>query len=199
MSNYITLEEFKYTAELTGFSFADGDIPNAIGAASRGIDEYCGRKFYTDATTRYYTPVEPGYLRIDDLVTLGTMTSDLDGDGVFEQTWTLNTDFVLEPLNAAADGKPYEEIRLHPAGSLRFSCYPRSVSVSGTFGWAATPAPVKEATTILASRLLRRAREAPFGVVGIGIDNAAVRIARTDPDVAFLLDPFIRGAGMFVA
>jgi hypothetical protein len=56
------------------------------------------------------------------------------------------------------------------------------------------PAQVKEATSILAARLIRRMREAPFGVVVVGgIDvGAAARIARVDPDVRFLLEPFTR-------
>jgi hypothetical protein len=76
---------------------------------------------------------------------------------------------------------------------------PSSVAVTGQFGWPAVPAQVIEATTILATRLLRRAREAPFGVVGLGIDGAAVRISRFDPDVGFLLDPLVKGSGVLAA
>jgi hypothetical protein len=173
-----------------------------LSAASRGIEEACGRRFWVDSdatNVRYYTPSEPRYLPVDDLVTCGTFQTDEDGDGTFETTWTVNTDYVLEPLNAAADGKPYEEIRVHPAGSLRFPCWPRSVAVTGKFGWPAVPAQVHEATTIVATKLLKRAREAPFGVVGLGIDNVAVRIARTDPDVTWLLEPLERGHGVMVA
>ena len=71
--------------------------------------------------------------------------------------------------------------------------------MTGVFGWSEVPAPVKQATTIMATRLLRRAREAPFGVVGLGLDNAPVRIAKIDPDVAFLLNPFVKGGGVLAA
>ena len=199
--DYITLEELFNTTELTGTNFANHDARGAIASASQAIDEYCGRFFFTGGTAdvRYYTPAESRHLSVDDIVACTTFKTDLDGDGTFETTWTVNRDFTLEPLNAAADGKPYEEIRVHPASGFRFSCWPRSAQVTGQFGWPAVPAPVKQATTIMATRLMKRAREAPFGVVGLGIDNTAVRVARVDPDVAFLLDPFVRGCGVMVA
>jgi hypothetical protein len=53
------------------------------------------------------------------------------------------------------------------------------------------PAPIVDATTMLANRLLKRKREAPLGVVALGIDTAA-RVARTDPDVLGLIEPYIR-------
>lgn len=197
-TEYITLSELKNTSELMGVSFADYDAMLAISAASRGIDEYTGRQFFSSTGTRYFTPTEPGFLEIEDLIS-GTVMSDDDGDGVFETTWVANTDYMLSPLNAAADGKPYEQLRVHPNSSARLPCWPRSVSVVGTFGWSACPDPVKTATILMAARLMKRAREAPFGIVGLGIDNVAVRISRTDPDIAFLLDPYIRGSGVMIA
>lgn len=198
-NEYLTLTELKNSSELIGTSFADYDIQRGIAAASRGIDEYTGRFFFQSVGTRYYTAVEPGYIDIDDLISGGVVATDQDGDGVFETAWTANTDYLLTPLNAVADGRPYEEIRTHPLGSYRFPCFPRSVSVAGTFGWPTVPDPVIEATTIIATKLVKRKREAPFGIVGVGIDNFAVRIARTDPDVAFLLDPYVRGSGVLIA
>ena len=201
MSNYVSLTELKNTAELIGFSFADYDATQAINAAEQGIEEYCGRTFYPSAATvtRYYAPTELGYVLVDDLITAGTVASDADGDGTFETLWTANTDYILWPYNATADGKPFERLDVNPSSSLRFPARPRSVLVTGQFGWLATPPQVKEATTIMATRLLRRAREAPFGVVGLGIDNAPVRISRVDPDVAWLLDSLIRGQGILAA
>ncbi len=194
---YITLEELKYSTEMTGFSFADLNAQIAISATSRAIEEYTGvLTFGTIADTRYFTPMEYQYLAIDDLISCSTFATDNDGDGVFETSWTLNRDYVLAPFNALAWGKPFQEAQVHPRGTRRFVPWPRSVSVVGTFGWPSIPDPVKHATLIMASRLLRRAREAPFGVVGLGLDNAAVRISRPiDSDICFLLDPFVRDAG----
>lgn len=203
MNEYVTLEELKNSSELFGLSFVDYDATRAIAAASRGIDEYCGRRFFSDGTetVRYYSPVEWGYVQIDDMISCSSISTDQDNDGTFETAWTVNKDYFLEPLNAAADGKPYEQVRINPSGSLRWPwwSWKRSVAVTGTFGWPAVPDQVREATTILASRLIRRKREAPFAVIGMGLDSAGVRIAKTDPDVCFLLDNLVRDQGVFVA
>jgi hypothetical protein len=39
---------------------------------------------------------------------------------------------------------------------------------------------------MIAARLVRRVREAPFGVVSVGLEGEATRIARFDPDFEFL-------------
>jgi hypothetical protein len=187
---YVELEEFKSTTELTGTTFVDADIQRAIVAASRGIDKAFGRRYYADADAaqvRYYSPNGGCTVDIDDIVTLTSVLSDNDGDGTFEETWVENTDFVLEPLNAAADSRPYETLRLHPNGSFNFSPFPRSLKVTGKFGWAAVPEEVKVATTMIATRLVKRKREAPFGIVSFH-EGDAMRLARFDPDLEFLRD-----------
>lgn len=196
MSNYITDEQLKATLEISGEVFADSDVSAAITAASRGIDKACGRFFYpADAPSdRYYRPSSAYLVLIDDLYDFDALLTDQDGDGTFEQAWTENADFVCEPLNALADGEPFTRLCLNPNANVGFPYYyPRSVKLTGKYGWAAVPGPISEATTILASKLLKRAREAPFGIVSIGIDvGATARIARSDPDVAFLIQPYIR-------
>lgn len=200
MTDYVTLSELKNSQELMGVNFADYDAMKAIPAASRAVDNITGRMFDQSVGTRYYTPYEGGYLCIDDYLGGGTLATDQDADGTFETEWALNTDYVLEPLNAAAKGWPYEEVRVHPLGSQRFPCWPRSVSVSGTFGWAAVPEGVYAATVIIAAQTVKFLREAPFGVVGLGLDNIAVRISRTNPHVAMHLDPYVKGGqGVLVA
>lgn len=195
-NEYATSSELKSALTLLGETFADDEIALALTAASRGIDAATDRRFWVDpdaTQVRYYTPRGRRTVEIDDLVVLTEVASDSTGDATFETTWTANTDFVLEPLNAAADGRPWTTIRVQPYGTRRLPCIPRSVRVTGKFGWAAVPAEVKEATIVLASKLMRRAREAPFGIVTAGIDDAAaMRIARTDPDVSFLIGPLRR-------
>lgn len=195
--DYITTEELKYTSEMSGFSFADGDIINSIATASRAIDEHCGRRFWKDADpqqVRYYNPTSWEYVRIDDLITLTSLQTDDDGGSDYANTWTEGTDFLLEPLNAPADGQPFTQIRRHPSSSFTLPTgYPRTVKVTGQFGWQEVPQQVKTATSILAVRLLKRMREAPFGIAGVGIDGVSVRIAPVDPDVRSLIQPYVRG------
>jgi hypothetical protein len=189
---YVELEEFKGTTSLKGQTYADGDIQRALVAASRGIDTALHRRFWLDADAaqvRRYTPRSSASLEVDDLVTLTTLKVDYDGDGIFEQTWVENTDFVLEPLNAPADTKPWETICRHPHSSLSFPYYPRSVELTGKFGWLTVPDGVKQLTTLIASRLVQRTRQAPFGIVAIGPDGASVRAAEIarDPEYAWLV------------
>jgi len=196
---YVTADELKTTLRLSGTTFADADVDVACEAASRAVDEYCARWFYApdpsnEETTRYYTPDGPVTLYIDDLLAAedAVVAVDTTGAGGFTDEWVVGTDFEFEPANAEAGGQPYTRLvcrapRRWPTG------YRRSVAVTGQYGWAAVPGPVVAATGILAARLMRRAREAPFGIVVAGIDQAsAVRIARSDPDVAALLDPYSR-------
>ncbi len=192
---YVELEDFKQTADLSGFTFADGDAKGAIIAASRAIDEVCGRRFYADSNSsqvRYYSPSRPDAVTINDLVTLTSIKLDSGDDGTFETTLT-SGQYVLEPLNAAADGKPYTRIRLRPTAFEYFTTgYPKSVEVTGKFGWSAVPQAITEATKILATQILKRKREAPFGVISQGLDGAAVYIARSDPQVQMLVEPYVR-------
>lgn len=191
---YVTREEMKHTLELTGLTFADLDIDQAIAAASIGIDKYVDRSFGTSGGTevRYFTPVRGGWIQIDDLVTCATFESDSDGDGVYETTWTEGTDFRLAPFNAAAKGEPYERVTVMRTATKRFYSYPGSVKITGTWGWPEIPAPVKQATQIIAERLMRRARDAPFGVVAVGIDAGGMQIPKLDPDMRFLLEEYMR-------
>ena len=193
---YLAAEQLKATLELSGSVFAEEDVKAVIKAASRGIDGVCRRRFWADSAdqTRYYTPLSPDQILIDDLLTITSLATDQDGDGTYEKTWLAATGYVLEPANAAADGRPYTRIRRHPLANWGFpDYYPNSVKLTGKFGWAAVPDEIVTATSMLAARLFRRTREAPFGVIAIGLDIGAVtRVAATDPDVRTLTTDYIR-------
>lgn len=196
-SDYATSADLKSALSLTGETFADAEISVALTAASRGIEQATNRRFWVDADAlqiRYYTPCGADVLFIDDLVTLTALDISTNGNNVFDQTWVLNTEFTLEPLNAATEdpARPFTTIRANLLSPRFFWPYPRSVRVTGKFGWPAIPTQIKEATIMLAAKLLRRVREAPFGVVAFGIDGGAVTIARNDPDIQFLIGPFTR-------
>lgn len=191
---YVELEEMRQFLSMSG-TYADPTFRRAVMAASRAIDGLCDRRFWKDTDAnqvRYYTPSSSGLVVIDDLTTMTSLQVDQGGDGTFEETWTADTEYVLEPLNAAADSRPYTRVEAHPAGAKWFPGYPRSVKVTGRFGWPAVPAEVVQATSILAHLLSRRERDAPFGIWTGGIEGAAMRIARADPNVMMLVQPFVR-------
>lgn len=193
---YITSDALKASLDLTGETYADADITLAIDAASAQIDSACNRRFTLDpdnTSQRFYTPHTWSLVEIDDVVDVQEIALD-PGDGTFSQILTENTDYVLEPLNAVADSYPYTYFRLlhHHHRVWCGHARTRSVRVTGQFGWSAVPALVEGATSLLAGRILRRIREAPFGIVQVGLDGAVARIAQTDPDIAGMLKPVTR-------
>jgi hypothetical protein len=202
-TSYITSAALKATVSLTGQTYADADVAAAIVAASRAIDNLCHRKgtssrlaFEADTDAlqvRYYTPVRDTRIVFDDLATFTGLLTDPSGDGTFPDTWALHTDFELEPLNAATEGEPYTCATVRPNGAFLFpGRIPRSVKLTGKFGWPAVPDAVPQATTILATKLLKRSREAPWGVLGVGVDGVAVRIGKSDAELLALLGPYIK-------
>lgn len=193
---YVELEDLKKTLQLDGLNYANLDLKDIIAAASRKVNDHTERRFYLDADAnqvRYYTPDDPWTLYVDDIVTVTSLKTDDAGDGTFENTWVANTDYVAYPLNAVTDAEPWTHFCVHPSGSFTFpTAMPRSVELTGKFGWSAVPWQVKLATKMLAHRYVKRVREAATGVVGFGMDGAVVRVMSVDPDIEDLLGPFCR-------
>lgn len=194
--NYVSREELKRTLVLSGLSYADEDIDVSIAAASRAVDDYTGRRFYTVYTesVRFYTP-RWSKVDIDDIITV-TDVSVIDMSGA-EVALTEGTDYSLYPPNADQVYKPYEAIWM--LRTISYPAYvwdpvtPDQLRVTGIFGWPVVPAGVVAATTILATRILRRQREAPFGIVTVGIETGATAYIREhDPDVKNLLCDFLK-------
>jgi hypothetical protein len=80
---YVTLAALKATLSITATTWND-DLTAAIAAASRAIDEECGRRFYADddaTSIRYYTPSVASHLTIDDLAALTSVYIDTAGTG----------------------------------------------------------------------------------------------------------------------
>ena len=190
---YGTVSALKATLSITASTW-DTDLTAALTSASRAIDNECGRSFYNSGSTvvRYYTPEIRSSLEIDDLDELVEVAVDTAGTGSYATTWSAGTEFHLAPYNAAADAWPYERLELRSQSGASFPGYAKSVKVSGVWGWPSVPDAISQAAGILASRLFKRAREAPFSVYGVGLDGSPVRISRTDPDVAMLVKPYSR-------
>lgn len=190
---YVSTAEFKSAYNITGTA-NDADVTQALDAASRMVEEYkrltSGRttRYYASVETRYYSPnCELAELDIDDVISIDSVVVDRVGNLSYSETWTAGTQYVLEPRNNPLEGKPYRTIVRLPLAGRYFPDSPQSMKVTGTFGWSTAPALVKQATQILASRYYNR-RNSPFSVLSVGLDAAAVRLPKTDPDVVQLLD-----------
>jgi hypothetical protein len=196
---YATLAELKgFVSIPAGDTADDTTLQLALDAAAAQVDQFCDRTFAADAapTTRFYTVTDTGLLSVDPISTVTglVVATDDNADGTYETTWTVGTDFRLEPINAAAWGEPWT--RLVALGTRWF---PRiqwrpGVSVTARFGWpgGTPPAPVKQAALLQAARLWKR-KDAPFGVAGSVEFGSEVRLlAKLDPDVESLLRPYRR-------
>jgi len=199
-NGYSTRNQIKAALRIGTADTIDDDlIDNCAGAASRLIDGYCNRKFWSvgSATSRVYTAEDDYYCSIDDIAgTALTLKTSSLADGVFDVTWTV-TDYQLEPLNGNLDGLTWSYDKIRAVGDYLFPIVNANygsqalVQVTATFGWPSIPEPVTQATIIQASRLFKR-YDSPLGVAGFG-DMGAIRVSRAlDPDVAQLVEPYRR-------
>lgn len=151
---YASLERFKSRLQITN-SVDDDELMEALDSGAREIDTFCGRRFYADttATARRYFPLNECVAYVDDFwTTAGLVVALDDGSGTYPTTLTLDTDFLLEPLDGVVDGAsgwPYNKIRL--LGGRRFPCYNNRppLRVTAPWGWAKIAKPVMQANLIM--------------------------------------------------
>ena len=108
-NGYVTLAGHKGYLGIDD-SVEDALLEQIIEAASRSVDRIANRRFYLDAaaTPRTYRPI--GNLRVitDDIGTTSglVLKTDPDSTGNYLTTFTLNLDYITEPTNALALGRP---------------------------------------------------------------------------------------------
>ncbi len=187
-NGYCTLADVKAALRLTD-NQDDTLLENAIEAASRRIDGYCGTFFYQkQATIQLFTRF-PYYCQIPDLASSTiTLKTDDNGDGTFETTWGAS-DYFLEPTDTAVTGVPYRQIVASGSKTfpLLFDPNRPAIELTGTFGWAAVPDDVREACVLLSMRGFARYNSA-LGVVGFA--DMAIQVRAVDPDVRDYLMPY---------
>jgi len=192
--NYATLVELKAYLGIPDTD-EDDQLTDALDSASRGIEQFTNRQFNdaVTATARVYYPEHGCRVEVDDFHTTTGLVVDTDegDDGTYETEWA-STDYQLQPLNGIVDGVtgwPYREI-IAVEGRRFPTCSHRApVQVTARWGWAAVPAPVKQATLIVAAETFKLST-APFGVAGFD-GFGAVRV-RDNPMAARRLAPYVR-------
>jgi hypothetical protein len=160
VADYITTTNFKSRFGITT-SGDDARIAAHVTAASLWVDSYCGRQFGpgTAGVTRYFEPDSWGLVRVDDCHTITEVAIDTTDDGTYSTILALGTDYSTLPRNGVGpngqSGWPITQLEAtrrtywFPMSNWR----PLSVKVTATFGWAAIPTDVIEATYLLAHRL----------------------------------------------
>jgi len=189
-NGYCTLQELKDVLRITD-NVDDTLLETSIEAASRQIDGYCERIFYSSSEeVRYYAARNSYETEIDDLISLTTLETAPNGRA-FDQTWT-SEEYQLEPLNGIASGLYQPATLIRAIDDLLFPTIGGEalVKVTGTFGWSDVPVAVKQAALMGAGRLYKR-YDSPLGVLGFG-DLGVVRVSRLDHDIAALLQPYRR-------
>lgn len=194
MTRYATVGELKAQIDPNGdeVTWTDDDDLNlalALDAATEWIDERTGLSFEEETDTKYYTADDYDLLFIDDLLSLTTLKTDDDADGVYETTWA-SDDYILEPIN----GSPKQLIKANPnTGDFNFpKNVVHGVEVVGSWGTttaAGIPARIKVACLLIAHRLWKR-HETLFGIASqqaLGVMVIKAKITE-DSDVVTLLD-----------
>jgi hypothetical protein len=155
-----------------GDTYDDAEILAALAKVSRTIDVYCGRRFYVELRTRYYTPNGCAHLLIDDLLSVTTLKTDEADDRLYSTAWA-TTDYDLEPVNAPYESPPapYTRIHLAPNGDYRFPGIARGVQIVGKWGYYE----VLEPASSVANEIMD-ASETGFDVV----DGTAFEVGQTN-------------------
>ena len=190
-NGYCTLADVKSALRITD-TLDDSLIESSINSASRMIDQYCNRYFYSGSPgeVRYYQANDGYMCWVDDLQVLTELKTAATDPLIFDTTWESGDYQLLNP-NQIANGaySPYYAITATDNYLFPVWADMALVKVTGTFGWASVPEPVKFASIIQASRLFKRL-ESPLGVAGVS-DIGIMRVgANIDGDVAQLINPF---------
>lgn len=196
MTDYISPDDLRTYSKDTVLRDDDA-YQAACTSASRAVEQACGRYFYQDSTVsaRTYRPDDVWTCRTDDIsTTTGLLVAvDYNYDFTYSTSYTLNTDYILHPVNPSATGTTLPWRKLQVTGRSQVfpigrPYNPNTVRVTAKWGWSAVPEPVVQATKILGSELLKLA-DAPLGVAGYGA-YGEIRV-RENPKVRALLLPYM--------
>jgi hypothetical protein len=158
MSNsYQGLATYKLRLKKAGAN-EDDLLMSTLVAASRAVDSWCNRKFYTLLETRVLdgplTPRLPAsqaalpspdwgalalanycsLFQIPECVALSLLKVDADGDNTFETTLAEGTDFELRSTPHTPYGTPKSWLRLLPSSSKFLPPWPASIQATGEWG-----------------------------------------------------------------
>jgi hypothetical protein len=194
VNGYITLAGLKNYLKIDD-SVEDTLLEQIVESASRSIDRIANRRFYLDATAsaRTYRPI--GNLRVitDDIgSTTGLiLKTDPNATGTYQTTMTLNTDYIVEPTNALAKGRPVNYLTIvgSTALSLPVNYWPQ-VQVTAKWGWPEVPDDIEQATYILSADLYKR-KDSIGGVLGLS-ELGAIRMSPLGRDIAAMVRAYKR-------
>jgi hypothetical protein len=194
-NGYTTLAAMKNFLSIVD-STDDTLLEGLIESASRSIDRIANRRFYADssASARSYRANNNVFVYVDDISSTTDLVvkTDDDGDGTFETTLTINTDFLVDPLTASALGRPFTQLTMVNTLNV-WPVYPGlfsnglrpGVQVTAKWGWPSVPDDIETACQILTADLYKR-KDSPGGILGLG-DLGAIRMSPLGRDVTAMV------------
>lgn len=191
-------------ADISEGNYSSSDYPqmaDMVTSASRLVDMELGRWagfFYpsTSEEVRYYNGNDLYELDIDEFVSISEVAvSEHGGLGSSDYTVWSSSDYILEPYNYTANGKPIKSIVVDSINGSQsgFSGYRKSVRVTGVPGYSATPPSL--IASIVKRQAVRWFMQAKQGYQDTGasaeIGGLVFRKEQLDPDIKKMLHPFI--------
>lgn len=177
---YATLDEFR-AAVGAAESATDTDLEVSLLGNSRLIEAELGVApggfnphsatyvFDGDGGDRLWLRDRAGLQYFLQSITADSLKIDIDRDGVHEYLLDTDDDWVHGmPENADVQGRPWESIELRDLVSASIRTFPSSrgcVEITGIWGWALVPDPIRQLVIGLTLDL-RRAR---YGGRGVGM------------------------------
>lgn len=193
-NGYATLADLKMYLKIED-SMEDQLLENIVEAASRSIDRMANRRFYLDSTAsaRTFRPAELLRVFVDDFGSSSGLVvkTDPDSAGVYQTTLTVNSDFIIEPVNAAAKGRPWNYITIVSGQSFSLPTTARpQVEVTARWGWPSVPDDINQATLILSADLYKR-KDSIGGVLGLS-ELGAIRMSPLGRDITAMVRAYKR-------
>jgi hypothetical protein len=167
---YVELDDLEAVFLRSTITADTPEIEAALFAAEAMVDHYCGRTFIvpTAASTRRFTPVSQGLVKVDDIAGTTDLVIVDNGATLASSMYQLET-------------SPGRSTQVGADGVIRPWCYIRRISsawfvphtgestlvITARYGWPAVPAAVVQATKLLTKDLVE-ARDTRFGVAQLG-------------------------------
>jgi hypothetical protein len=193
-NGYATLAELKSYLKIED-SMEDTLLEHIVEAASRSIDRIANRRFYLDssASARTYRPSDLLRVFVDDFGSTSGLVvkTDPNSAGIYQTTLVVNTDFITEPVNAAAKGRPWNYITIVSGESFSLPTnYRPQVEVTARWGWPSVPDDINQATLILSADLYKR-KDSIGGVLGLS-ELGAIRMSPLGRDITAMVRAYKR-------
>jgi hypothetical protein len=195
VNGYATLTQIKAYMSISDTT-DDSLLEDLIESASRSIDRIANRRFYLDAnaSARLYRAYSDIFVYVDDIGTTSSLVValDINGNGTYTKTLTLNQDYILDPLTASSLNRPFTQLTM-VSNTESWPIFPGltqnglrpGVQVTARWGWPSVPDDINMACLILTADLYKR-KDAPGGILGLG-DLGVVRMSPIGRDVTAMV------------